>query len=66
VGLAKAALSIDRASDELIEQRTAICRGCEHAQLMAGVLNRCGLCGCAIWAKVRSAGGISRSANGGH
>jgi hypothetical protein len=53
MGLAKAALGIDRASDELIRQRTEICRGCEHAKFVAGKLASCGLCGCIIKAKVR-------------
>lgn len=54
-GIAKAVLGVGGASPELIEQRTEICKGCEHAILSLGVLSRCKLCGCATWAKVRNA-----------
>lgn len=54
-GIAKAVLGAGGASLELIESRTEICKGCEHAILSLGVLSRCKLCGCATWAKVRNA-----------
>ena len=55
-GIGKAILRRDRASQEVIALRTEICRGCQQAQILAGVLRRCKLCGCATWAKVRNGG----------
>jgi hypothetical protein len=56
VGLTKAALGIDKADDAEIERRQGICATCPNAKLLAGVVNRCALCGCAIRAKVRIKG----------
>jgi hypothetical protein len=53
-GIARALTGTGGADESLIASRTAICAGCEHAQLVAGRLQRCGLCGCATWAKVRN------------
>lgn len=52
-GLAKAALGLDQATPEQIEQRQATCKGCEFS---GGVINRCSKCGCVIAAKVRLKG----------
>jgi len=56
VGITRAIIHQDRANAATITQRTEICRICPHAQITAGVLRRCQLCGCATWAKVRNAG----------
>jgi hypothetical protein len=56
VGIAKAVTGTGGASDETIKARTAICNACPKAQLAAGAMQRCTLCGCATWAKVRNAG----------
>lgn len=50
-GLAKAALGIDKAPDDVVRARLAICYTCEHWQDFAG--GRCGFCGCLTQAKVR-------------
>ncbi len=55
-GIARAVTGTGGASAELIEQRTAICAACPHAVLSLGVLQRCDLCGCSTWGKVRNAG----------
>lgn len=55
VGIAKAVTGTGGASDELVKHRTAICSGCEHAELIAGILQNCKICGCSTWAKIRNA-----------
>jgi hypothetical protein len=55
VGIARAVTGTGGASAETVTARLAICNPCEHAQLTAGVLRRCRLCGCSTWAKVRNA-----------
>jgi hypothetical protein len=55
VGIAKAITGTGGASPETVAARLAICAPCEHAELTAGVLRRCRLCGCSTWAKVRNA-----------
>lgn len=56
VGLAKAALGVDKADDAEIERRLSLCLACEHVKATLGVVNRCDLCGCAIKAKIRIKG----------
>lgn len=55
IGLAKAALRLDRAPRALIEQRRALCRACPHARriMHQGALKvaTCMLCGCYLPAK---------------
>lgn len=55
IGLAKAMAGIDRASDETIDRRGAICISCNQSESVAGVLQRCKICGCATAAKIRNA-----------
>lgn len=50
-GLARVALGIDKASDDVIDARLATCRACEHWQDSLG--GRCGICGCLTQAKTR-------------
>lgn len=54
-GVVKAVARIDRPTDTTIAARAAVCGACEHAVLKAGVLKKCELCGCALWAKIRNA-----------
>lgn len=49
-GLTKSACGINRASDEVIAQRRAICATCEFATVTLGVV-QCAACGCALSAK---------------
>lgn len=49
-GLAKAAMGLERASEETIRTRSLICRTCEHYRH-----GFCAKCGCMIAAKVRVA-----------
>lgn len=59
VGLAKAVLGVDRADEETIQRRRAICRACPHAipcPLLANQKCRCALCGCLLSAKTVLAG----------
>jgi hypothetical protein len=61
VGLAKAALGVDRADEETIQKRRAICRECPHAipcPLLANKKCRCELCGCLLSAKTVVAGEV--------
>jgi hypothetical protein len=55
-GVGKAILGIDRADDETISKRIDLCRACEHAKLVGGLLHKCELCGCAVKLKVRVKG----------
>jgi hypothetical protein len=55
VGIAKALTGTGGTSVDLVAHRTAVCRSCPHAELAAGVLQRCSLCGCSTWAKIRNA-----------
>lgn len=54
-GIAAAVAGVDKASDEEIERRQAICKGCEFAVKVLGVFKKCGKCGCVIKAKIRLA-----------
>ena len=54
-GIAKALTGTGGADEATVKARTEICRTCENAILTAGVLERCKLCGCSTWAKVRVA-----------
>jgi hypothetical protein len=56
VGIAKAIAGTGGATDGQVKARTEICDGCEHAKIVAGVVEKCDLCGCVLWAKVRNAG----------
>ena len=49
-GLAKAAIGLERASEEAIRERNRICHVCEHYRR-----GFCAKCGCLIVAKVRVA-----------
>lgn len=55
-GLVKVAIGRDRASDELIAQREAICAECNHAVMRLGLFHQCDICKCATGAKVRLKG----------
>jgi hypothetical protein len=54
-GIAKAVTATGGASEEVIRSRTAICGGCPEAVMVAGVFQKCEVCGCGTWAKVRNA-----------
>jgi hypothetical protein len=54
-GIAKALTGTGGASNELVVERTAICRDCPEAELVAGAFHRCRICKCATWAKIRNA-----------
>ena len=54
-GIAKALTGTGGASDELVATRLAVCNACPHAEKFLGMLQRCGLCGCSTWAKIRNA-----------
>jgi hypothetical protein len=55
-GISKAIVGAGGASLEVIQRRTAICAGCEHGKVVAGMFQQCDLCACWTWAKVRNAG----------
>ncbi len=55
IGLAKATLGIDRADATTIARRNTLCSECPKLIRTAGVLRRCGVCGCIIVAKIRLA-----------
>lgn len=55
IGIARALTGTGGASQEMIDQRTAICMTCDNVEAVAGVMNRCKLCGCSTWAKIRNA-----------
>lgn len=54
VGVARAVTGTGGATAEQIEKRAAICGQCPHRVMLAGVLQKCDLCGCSIWAKIRN------------
>lgn len=55
-GVFKAVTGIDRATPEEIDSRKSICEACEHISLLAGVMDRCALCGCPVRLKVLVSG----------
>jgi hypothetical protein len=57
VGLTKAGLGIDRASDEVVKRRSMICKHCpynkkQYSKTFNANVSKCTLCGCYIKAKV--------------
>lgn len=54
-GIAKAVTGTGGATAEQTAQRGAVCAGCEHNQVSLAMVNRCKLCGCLTWAKIRNA-----------
>ena len=54
MGIARALTGTGGATAEMIEERTATCRTCEHATSTLGV-PKCLICGCMLAAKVRNA-----------
>ncbi len=57
-GVMKAVMGIDKASDEEIARRHAICGGCEHARMHLGLVQTCRRCGCVVKLKVRVKGEV--------
>ena len=51
VGLGKAALGVDRASEVLIRQRRGICAACPKATAGSARISRCQVCSCFIHPK---------------
>jgi len=51
IGLAKAEFGINKASEDLIAERKAICMRCEHNDI-----GRCERCNCYLYAKIRIKG----------
>ncbi len=54
-GIIRAVTGTGGADSGTIEFRTMICNGCPFAVLVLGTIQRCTLCGCATWAKIRNA-----------
>lgn len=54
-GVARAVTGTGGADAKTIEHRSRICAACPHNILTLGLINRCDLCGCLTWAKVRNA-----------
>ena len=55
VGLAKAAIGVDRADGITMIKRWAVCESCTSAVKTAGVVQTCALCHCMLHAKIRIA-----------
>jgi hypothetical protein len=53
-GVARAVTGTGGADAEMIAARTKVCEGCDQAQVVAGLIRTCKLCGCGVWAKVRN------------
>jgi hypothetical protein len=53
-GIAKAVAGAGGADAESIEKRSRICGDCEHNVVSVGLVRRCELCACLLWAKVRN------------
>lgn len=55
IGIAKAITGTGGADEAMIASRTETCRTCDRAQVVGGAFDKCSICGCATWPKIRNA-----------
>jgi hypothetical protein len=55
VGIAKAALHVDRADEVVIRKRRSLCAACPNANAGSSKTSRCLVCSCFIWPKTATA-----------